>query len=164
MVFSSSPFLRLLRVAVQGSAYLLTHRSWTSRIGTGFRKCSFSRPRRRVTTRPASSSTRRCFITPKRVIDRRRSSALRVCPSCLNSSSSRLRRVGSARALNTSSMPGSIGDQLVTCQVHPGETGVRFRGERVCPPPCSEGSWPYVGFDIYSEERYRGQPEAVQGV
>ena len=33
-----------LSVAAQGSAYLLTHRSWTSRIGTGLRKWSFSRP------------------------------------------------------------------------------------------------------------------------
>ena len=33
-------------MAAHGSAYLLTHRSWTSLIGTGFRKCSFSRPRR----------------------------------------------------------------------------------------------------------------------
>ena len=41
-----SSFLSPLSVAAQGSAYLLTHRSWTSRIGTGFRKWSFSRPRR----------------------------------------------------------------------------------------------------------------------
>ena len=52
----SSLFLRSLSAAAQGSAYLLTHRSWTSRMGTGFRKWSFSRPRRLVTTRPASSS------------------------------------------------------------------------------------------------------------
>jgi hypothetical protein len=32
-------------VAADGSAYLLTHLSWMSRIGTGFRKWSFSRPR-----------------------------------------------------------------------------------------------------------------------
>ena len=30
-----------------GSAYLLTQRSWMSRIGTGLRKCNFSRPRLR---------------------------------------------------------------------------------------------------------------------
>jgi len=36
-----------------GSVYLSIHRSWMSRIGTGFRKCSFSRPDRRATTRPA---------------------------------------------------------------------------------------------------------------
>ena len=88
-----------------GSAYLLTHRSWTSRIGTEFRKWSFSRPRRLVMTRPASSSTRRCFMTPKRVIGNRCSSEPRVCPSCSNSASSRERRVGSASALNTSSTP-----------------------------------------------------------
>ena len=93
-----------LSAAAQGSAYLLTQRSWTSRIGTGLRKWSFSRPRRLVVTSPASSSTFRCFITPKRDIGNRRSSALSVCPSCSNSSSSRLRRVGSARALNTASM------------------------------------------------------------
>ena len=57
-------------------------------------------------------------MTPKRVIGNRCSRALSVCPSSLNSSSSRLRRVGSARALNTSSMAGIIRDHLVTCQVH----------------------------------------------
>src|SRR4051812_38481553 len=112
----SSRFLISLSAAAQGSAYLLTHRSWTSRIGTGFRKWSFSRPRRREATRPASSSTLRCFITPKRVIGSLSSSALRLWPSCSNSSSSRLRRVGSASALNTSSMPPTICDRLVTCQ------------------------------------------------
>ncbi len=55
-------------------------------------------------------------MTPKRVIGNRCSSALSVCPSCLNSSSSKLRRVGSARALNTASMPLSICDLLVTYQ------------------------------------------------
>jgi hypothetical protein len=58
----------------------------------------------------ASSSTLRCFITPKRVIGSRSSSALSVCPSSSKSSSSRLRRVGSASALKTSSMVGIIGD------------------------------------------------------
>src|SRR3954469_24221506 len=115
MVFSNL-CLRSLSEATQGSAYLLTQRSWTSRIGTGFRKWSFSRPRRRVTTRPASSSTRRCFITPKRVIGRRPSSAVSVCPSSANSSSRRPRRVGAAIALNTSSTPERIGDRMVTCQ------------------------------------------------
>src|SRR5215211_7020416 len=114
IVSSSSCRLSPVSVAAQGSAYLLTHRSWTSRIGTGFRKWSFSRPRRRVTTRPASSSTRRCFMTPKRVIGSRASSALSVCPSSLKSSSSRRLRVGSARALNTASMAEMIGDLLVT--------------------------------------------------
>ena len=33
-------------------------------------------------------------MTPKRVIEKRSSSALSVCPSSRNSSSSRLRRVG----------------------------------------------------------------------
>src|SRR6478672_10820693 len=99
----SSLDLRPLSSAAHGSAYLLTHRSWTSRIGTGLRKCNFSRPRRLVTTRPASSSCLRCFITPKRDISKRASSSLRVCPSRRKSSSSRLRRVGSARALKISS-------------------------------------------------------------
>src|SRR5207253_4979879 len=96
-VFSS------LSPAVHGSAYLLTHRSWTSRIGTGLRKWSFSRPRRLVTTRPASSSCFRCFMTPNRVIRNRAWSAPNVCPSSRKSRSRRLRRVGSANALNTSS-------------------------------------------------------------
>ena len=84
---------------------MLTQRSWMSRIGTGLRKWSFSRPRRLVTTSPASSSTLRCFMTPKRVMENRSSSMPRVCPSSRNNSSSRSRRVGSARALNTSSTP-----------------------------------------------------------
>src|SRR4051794_5541060 len=113
---SSRSVLSALSPAAHGSAYLLTHRSWTSRIGTGFRKCSFSRPRFLVTTSPASSSTFRCFMTPKRVIGRRCSSALSVCPSSSKSSSSRLRRVGSESALNTSSMLKTIRDHLVTCQ------------------------------------------------
>ena len=84
IVSSSSRALRPLSAAAQGSAYLLTHLSWTSRIGTGFRKWSFSRPRRFVATSPASSSTRRCFMTPNRVIGSRASSAVSVCPSCVN--------------------------------------------------------------------------------
>src|SRR3954453_9587774 len=56
--------LSRLRPAAIGSAYLLTQRSWMSRIGTALRKCSFSRPRFFVVIRPASSSTLRCFMTP----------------------------------------------------------------------------------------------------
>ena len=51
-----------------GSANLPIQRSWTRRMGTGFRKWRFSRPTRRVVTRSASSSTARCFMTPNRVI------------------------------------------------------------------------------------------------
>src|SRR4051812_5409444 len=84
-------------------------------------------------TRPASSSTRRCFMTPKRVIGNRCSSEPRVCPSCSRSASSRLRRVGSASALNTSSMPRTIGDHMVTCQARADLGGQAFprgcRGE-----------------------------------
>src|SRR5581483_11911041 len=65
---SSSAVLRSASAEPRRSVYLSIQRSWMSRIGTGFRKCSFSLPDRRVATRPASSSTRRCFMTPKRVI------------------------------------------------------------------------------------------------
>src|SRR6185295_15937715 len=65
---SSSAFLRSTSAETRRSVYLSIHRSWISRIGTGLRKCSFSLPERRVTTRPASSSTRRSLATPKRVI------------------------------------------------------------------------------------------------
>src|SRR6185312_8123053 len=78
---SSSRFLSPVSVAAQGSAYLLTQRSWTSRMGTGFRKWSFSRPRRLVVTSPASSRIRRCFMTPMRDIGIRRSNAVSVWPS-----------------------------------------------------------------------------------
>ena len=53
-------------------------------------------------------------MTPMRVIEKRPSSALSVWPSSRNSSSSRLRRVGSARALNTASMGGGY----VTVRLH----------------------------------------------
>src|SRR4029078_12727131 len=43
----SSSSLSPLSPETQGSEYLLTHRSWMSLIGTGLRKCSFSRPRLR---------------------------------------------------------------------------------------------------------------------
>ena len=99
----SSLCLMSLSPATQGSEYLLTQRSWTSRIGTGLRKWSFSRPRRLVTTSPASSSTLRCFMTPKRDMENLSSSMPRVWPSSRKSSSSSSRRVGSANALNTSS-------------------------------------------------------------
>src|SRR5436853_246337 len=82
--FSISLFSSV-RAEAHGAAYLLTQRSWISRIGTGLRKCSFSRPRFRVVTSPASSSTFRCFMTPKRVIGNRSSKALSVCPSCSKS-------------------------------------------------------------------------------
>src|SRR5687767_9396988 len=91
-----------------------------SRIGTTLRKCSFSRPTFRVTTSPAFSRTRRCFMTPNLVIASLDSSSVSVRPSRASSWSSRSRRVGSASALNTRSssavMETSIGDQMVTCQ------------------------------------------------
>src|SRR3954467_5798916 len=54
-------------------------------------------------TRPASSSTFRCFMTPKRVISSSHSSSLNVWPSRLCRRSSRNRREESARALKTRS-------------------------------------------------------------
>ena len=45
---SSSCVLSSVSAEAHGSAYLLTQRSWMSRIGTGLRKCSFSRPRLRA--------------------------------------------------------------------------------------------------------------------
>jgi len=96
---------------IQGSAYLINQRSWMRRIGTWFRKCSFWRPRRRVTASPASSSSLRCLTIPKRA-----SRAPSDCPSSRNSSSSRSRRVGrraggSEGALKEASVQPRIGDQ-----------------------------------------------------
>ncbi len=51
-----------------GSANLPIQRSWSRRMGTGFRKWRFSRPTRCVVTRSASSRTPRCFMTPNRVM------------------------------------------------------------------------------------------------
>ena len=76
-----------------------------------------------VVTRPASCSTRRCFMTPKRVMGSRCSSALSVCPSRLNRASSSRRRVGSASARKTASTCSSIRDHLVTCQGELGKAG-----------------------------------------
>ena len=76
-----------------GSANLPIQRSWTRRMGTGFRKWRFSRPTRRVVTRSASSRTARCFMTPNRVIPGRCShSSPSVWPSRSKSRSSRTRR------------------------------------------------------------------------
>ena len=122
MPFPPARVLRSTSADTWRSVYLSIQRSWISRIGTGFRKCSFSRPDRRVTTSPASSSTRRCFITPKRVISSSDSSSVSVRPSRSKSRSSRKRRVGSASALNTRSSSVTtprIGDQMVTCQARP---------------------------------------------
>ena len=94
-----------LNPATQGSEYLLTHRSWTSRMGTGLRKWSFSRPRRRVTTSPASSSTFRCFMTPKRDMENRSSNMPRVWPS-------------SVEQLVEQAAPGGVGQGLEHL-VHP---------------------------------------------
>jgi hypothetical protein len=81
-------------------------------MGTGFRKCSFSRPDQRVTMRPASSRTRRCFITPKRVISSSDSSSVSVRPSRAKSRSRRKRRVQSATALNTRSSSVTAGEYV----------------------------------------------------
>src|SRR6266404_7479198 len=115
---SSSSFLRSSSAETRCSVYLSIQRSWICRIGTGFRKWSFSRPCFRGTTRPASSSTFRCFITPNRVISSSASSSVSVRPSRSKSRSSSRRRLESASALKTasSSMRLIIGDQMVTCQ------------------------------------------------
>src|SRR5438309_3008619 len=102
-----------------GWAYLLIHRSWMRRMGTGFRKCSLRRPARRAVTRFAASSTRRCFMTPKRVIPgRAASNSSSAWPSRSKSRSRRIRRLTSANALKaaSSSMSRTICDRSVTCQ------------------------------------------------
>src|SRR5207248_7469135 len=116
---SSNWFLRSRSAETCRSVYLSIHRSWICRIGTGLRKWSFSRPCFRETTRPASSSTRRCFITPNRVIASSPSSSVSVRPSRSKSRSRSRRRLGSASALKTASSSTGriIGDHMVTCQV-----------------------------------------------
>src|SRR3954470_22225251 len=65
----------------------------------------------------ASSSRRRCFMTPNRVIaGRQPASSVSVWPSRSKSRSSSLRRLTSASALNTGSTSHSICDHSVTCQ------------------------------------------------
>src|SRR5258708_2784614 len=106
----SSWRLRSVSADTRRSVNLSIPRSWMSLIGTGLRKCSFSRPDFRVTTMPASSRMRRCFMTPKRVISSSDSSSVSVRPSRTKSRSRRNRRVGSARALKTrsSSVTGGV--------------------------------------------------------
>ena len=141
MPLSSSSVLRSTSAETRRSVYLSIQRSWISRIGTGLRKCSFSRPDRRVTTRPASSSTRRCFITPKRVISNSDSSSPSVRPSRSKSRSRRCRRVGSASALKTSVVVHAyiIRDQTVTCQF----AGRNYSANSISTIglPSTHGSW-----------------------
>src|SRR5207237_9238510 len=60
---SSSSVLSSASADTRRSRYLSIHRSWISRIGTGFRKWSFSRPDRRVTMSPASCRARTWVIS-----------------------------------------------------------------------------------------------------
>src|SRR4030095_5796742 len=90
-------------------------------MGTGFRKCSFSLPDFRVTTSPARSSTRRCFITPKRDISSSDSNSVKVWPSRANSRSSRNRRVVSASALKMRSSSLDTALRYVTIWSHVNE-------------------------------------------
>src|SRR3954471_6423171 len=88
------------------------------------------RPSRRVVTRPASSSTSRCWetaclleLSPCRLISRAHSSNS-VWSSRSWSSSRMARRVGSARALNTSPTTGTIGKYPLACLVGSGQLDV----------------------------------------
>src|SRR4051812_11272363 len=77
-------------------------------IGAASRWCSFSRPRLTVVTSPAASSTARCLETDWRAMSSPAQSSRSVCPPRAFRSSSRRRRPGAARGLNTaSSRPGS---------------------------------------------------------
>src|SRR5262249_28599671 len=73
---------------------------------------------RRVTTSPASSRIRRCFMTPNRDIESADSSSVSERPSRSNSRSSRNRLVGSASALNTRSSSFMTGASYVTKRSH----------------------------------------------
>src|SRR5580658_7740988 len=75
---ASSAVFSSARAAAWCSAYLWIHLSWIWRIGTAFKWCTRVRPTFRLTTSPASSSSRRCFITPKRLISSRASISLNV--------------------------------------------------------------------------------------
>src|SRR5262249_8349497 len=112
---SSSSCLRSASADTRCSVYLSIHRSWIRRMGTGLRKCNFERPTRCVVTSPASSRTRRCFITPKRDISNTRPISPSDWPSRSKRPSRIARRVGSASARKTASSMGSrTGDPSVT--------------------------------------------------
>src|SRR5262249_47251454 len=112
---SSSSCLRSASADTRCLVYLSIHRSWIRRMGTGLRKCNFERPTRCVVTSPASSRTRRCFITPKRDISNARSISPSDWPSRSKRPSRIARRVGSASARKTASSMGSrTGDPSVT--------------------------------------------------
>src|SRR5215471_7537071 len=101
-----------------------------SLIGAGFRWWSFSRPRRTVVTRLAASSTARCLLTDCRAMSSPAHSSRSVCPLWAFRLSSSLRRLGSASALNTSSITHpwhrrkrqpsgcllTLGSQMAACQ------------------------------------------------
>src|ERR1700722_6079191 len=112
-----------------------------SLMGAAFRECSFSRPRRTVVTRPAAWSTARCLLTDCRAMSSPAHSWRSVWPLWAFRLSSSMRRLGSASALNTSSislspkaaiwLPLNLGSRTAACQ------GVR--GTRRTPPTAPPG-------------------------
>ena len=112
-------------------------RGWVPDSGSAAFPC----PDFRVTTSPARSSTRRCFITPKRDISSSDSNSVNVRPSRANSRSSRNRRVVSASALKVRSSSLDTALQYVTIWSHVNPHGSRAllgRGTRLGAPCFSE--------------------------
>src|SRR5690606_3326999 len=85
--------------------------SWRPTMAPGFSAYRLSRPRRRLRTTPASSSTRRCLLIAWRLRTLSRPSS--VIERCARSPSlpTSARRVGSPSAANTTAAPGARRDQ-----------------------------------------------------
>src|SRR5690348_6704392 len=119
--------------------------------GTGFRKCSFSRPRHTIATRFAASSKPRCCVTAWRVMSRCSQSSPSLWPLEAYRRSSRRRRLASASALNTLSMSCMGNDmQVNTCM-----------STRVAAPDCEP---PLIKLRTVPDDTGRMNPFSLFGL
>ena len=89
-------------------AVVVTQREGRACSGTGFRSCSFSRPRHTATSRSAASSAARCLLKAWRDCAKPAVSAVSVSPGSSRRRSSKCRRVASDRARSRRSVASSF--------------------------------------------------------